>query len=78
MLDATVDMNELDVLIEQAGKRGYLWHLFRVDKHGPEVLAGVFQWKECADVIVLTDDQDTHAYRTPTPVADLFAPPYVH
>lgn len=39
-----VDETDADSLINDAGKRGFLWHQFRVDRHGPEVLAGVFQW----------------------------------
>ena len=74
---ATVD--ELDVLIERAGKSGYMWHQFRVDRHGPDVLAGVFQWGVCADVVVLTDDETSHAYRLPTgPETDVFSPSHVH
>lgn len=76
---AAVNVNELDVLIERAGKTGYMWHLFRGDRSGPEILAGVFQWSECADVVVLTDDDTSHAYRTPTDVTtDVFAPTHVH
>jgi hypothetical protein len=73
---ATLD--ELDVLIERAGKSGYLWHEFRVDRYGPDVLAGVCQWRDCADVVVHTDDETSHAYRTPTDAAtDVFAPTHV-
>jgi hypothetical protein len=76
---AAVAVDELDALIEEAGKRGYLWHQFRVDRHGPDVLAGVFTWSDCADVVVLTDDRDSHAYRTPTGAdIDVFAPSVVH
>ena len=70
-------VNEVDTLVDEAGRRGYLWHLFRVDRHGPEVLAGVLRWPTCADVVVLTDDHGSHAYRTPA-VADVFAPQWVH
>ncbi len=75
-----VAVDELNALIAQLGKRGYMWHHFRVDRHGPEVLAGVFQWNVCADVVVLTDDHDSHAYRTPTPtpIEDVFQPSHVH
>ncbi|MPZ82529.1 MAG: hypothetical protein GEV28_19850 [Actinophytocola sp.] len=54
-------MTEWDALIATAGKRGYLWHMFRMDWHGPEVVAGVYQWRDCADVVVLFDDQHAHA-----------------
>lgn len=75
----TAYVTELDALLEKAGKRGYLWHQFRVDQHGPEVLAGMFQWGDCADVVVLTDDASSHAYRTPVvPAVDVFAPSHVH
>ncbi|GAB3434188.1 hypothetical protein [Actinophytocola sediminis] len=70
---------ELDVLLEKTSKRGYLWHRFRDDQHGPEVLAGVFHWDNCTDVLVLVDEKSTHAYRTPTePTIDVFAPTHVH
>lgn len=69
------DVDELDALLEKAGKLGYLWHLFRADHHGPEVLAGVRQRPGCADVFVLNDAQHAHAYRMPTdPESDVFAP----
>lgn len=72
-------MTELDLLMTEAGRRGYLWHQFRTDQHGPEVLAGVFQWESCVDVVVLADEKGTHAYRTPAdPMVDVFAPVYVH
>lgn len=78
-MGTAVDVHELDALIEEAGRRGFLWHQYRVDRHGPEVLAGVFQWGVCADVVVLTDETSSHAYRTPTdPAIDVFAPTHVH
>lgn len=76
---AVVGVDELDVLIERAGKTGFLWHGFRVDQHGPEVLAGVYSWGDCADVVVLTDDSGSHAYRTPMDATtDVFAPSHVY
>ena len=76
---AAIDVDELDALIEQAGKHGYLWHQFRVDRHGPDVLAGVFPWRNCADLVVLTNDRDSHAFRAPTdPAIDVFSPSHVH
>ncbi|GAB3465098.1 hypothetical protein [Actinophytocola sediminis] len=78
-LGAPAGVCELDALIEKAAKRGFLWHQFRIDRHGPEVLAGVFQWRACADVLVLVNDSASHAYRTPTsPTTDVFAPTHVH
>jgi hypothetical protein len=78
-MDSVASVTELEGLIEEAGRRGFLWHRFRDDQHGPEVLAGVFRWGWCADVVVLTDEKGTHAYRTPTDDAiDVLAPSHVH
>ncbi|MPZ83107.1 MAG: hypothetical protein GEV28_23025 [Actinophytocola sp.] len=72
-------MTEWDALIETAGRRCYLWHMFRMDRHGPELLAGVYQWRDCADVVVLFDDQHAHAYRIPTDEnTDVFTPTHVY
>lgn len=77
-MGATVTVDELDALIETIGKCGYMWYRFRDNRHGPQVVAGVYHWPTCADVLVLIDNRDTHAYRTPTPAADVFAPALVH
>jgi hypothetical protein len=77
-MNTTLDVTELDALLETAGRRGYLWHMFRTDRHGPEVLAGVCRHDGCADVFVLLDTEHARAYRTPTgPDIDLFAPTLV-
>lgn len=69
------EMDELDALLEKAGKQGYLWYLFRTDHHGPEVLAGMLQRPGCADVFVLAGAGYARAYRVPTdPDSDVFAP----
>jgi len=70
-------VNELDALIERAAKRGYLWHRFRDDQHGPAVLAGTFDWGVCRDVVVLAGEDGSHAYRSPVG-PDVFAPALVH
>jgi len=72
-------VTELDGLLETVGKRGYLWHMFRADQHGPEVLAGVLQHGGCADVFVFSGGDHAHAYRAPTGRhADVFAPIQVY
>ncbi len=69
---------ELDVLMATVGKRGFVFHSFRVDRHGPDVLAAVHDFGGCADVVILFDDDRACAYRTPTvPGIDLFAPTHV-
>ena len=77
---AALGVDEIEALVDEAGKRGFLWHLFRVDRNGPEVLAGVLRWPSCTDVVVLIDDRQSHAYRVPTTGAavDVFAPGWVH
>jgi len=73
-----VGTTEFDVLIEKISKRGYLWYQFAENDYGPRTVAGVFHWLDCADVLVLCDDRDSHAYRTPTPIPDIFSPVHVH
>lgn len=78
-MEAVASVTELDALLEKAGKLGYLWHMFRTDQHGPEVLAGVFQHCDRADVFVFSDDEHAHAYRLPTDTdTDVFAPTRVY
>lgn len=78
-MDTTTDVTELDALLETAGKRGFTWHMFRTDQHGPEVLAGVFQHPHCADVVVVNSDGFAHAYRLPTDAdTDVFVPTRVY
>jgi hypothetical protein len=78
-MNTTLAMTELDALLETAGKRGYLWHMFRTDQYGPEVLAGVCRHDGCVDVFVLSDTEHARAYRLPTEQdTDVFAPTWVH
>jgi hypothetical protein len=73
------EMTELDALLEEVGKRGFLWHMFRTDANGPDVLAGVFQHSGYADVFVVQGSENAHAYRLPTgPDTDVFAPEWVY
>jgi hypothetical protein len=68
-------VDELDALLEVAGKRGFVWHVFRANRTGPDVLAGVLQRPGCADVFVISDAECAHAYRMPSgPESDVFAP----
>jgi hypothetical protein len=72
-------VDEVDSLIATVRREGYLWHQFRVDRHRPDVLAAVLWWPTCADVLVLIDDHESHAYRTPVGQgADVFAPELVY
>jgi hypothetical protein len=76
---ATGGTGELDVLLEVLGKAGFLFHAFRVDRHGPEVLAAVFEFGGIADVVILHTEQYAAAYRAPIgPGIDEFAPTHVY
>jgi hypothetical protein len=78
-MDAVASVTELDALLEKAGKLGFIVHMFRTDRHGPEVLAGVFQRSGYAGVFVFSSDEYAHAYRLPTDTdADVFAPTRVY
>jgi hypothetical protein len=68
-------VDEFEALLAEAGKRGFLWYMFRSDLHGPAVVAGVYQWPGSADVFVLVDQKQAHAYRVPTGrESDVFDP----
>jgi hypothetical protein len=67
---------KLDALLEMAGERGYLLHTGR---HSSEILAGVFQHNDCADVFIFADREHAYAYRLPTDAnTDVFAPTGVY
>ena len=40
VMGVPVAVDELNALIAQLGKRGYMWHHFRVDRHGPRGARG--------------------------------------
>lgn len=71
-------MTEWDALVETATERGFRWQVFRTDRHGTEVLAGVFRHRDVTDVVVVSDEDHAHAYRVPTKDTDLFAPSRVY
>lgn len=69
----------VNALLALAGERGFRWRRFPAGRHGQETLAGVYQWADCADVLVIRDADHAHAYRTPTgPATDVFAPTHVY
>lgn len=71
--------DELDALLGEIGRRGYLLYSFRTDLHGPEILAAVYDYGGTADVVVLFAADHAVAYRTPTgPGLDVFAPERVY
>jgi hypothetical protein len=75
-VDAAADVDELDVLLELLGKRGFLLHAFRTDLHGPEIVAFTRDHRGgLADVLIIFDNERACAHRVPTgPGIDVFAP----
>lgn len=72
-------IDELEALVEQVGKRGFVLHAFRTDQDGPDLLAAIYDFGGCADVVILVDEDRAHAYRTPTGSAiDPFTPGQVY
>jgi hypothetical protein len=72
-------MDELDALFERIGKNGFLLHAFRVNMHGPDVLAAVYNHGGLADVLIIFDENTACAYRTPTGKdIDIFSPDQVY
>jgi hypothetical protein len=71
--------SELDALLDELGRRRYLMHAFRSDRDGPEIVAGIHRWDsgcaDCADVVILYQEDRAIAYRVPTaPGTDPFSP----
>lgn len=63
-------MTELDALLELADERGYT---------KPTPQTRVLHHNDCADVLVLTDDEHAYAYRLPTGAdIDVFTPTLVY
>ena len=70
---------ELDELLDRLGSQRFMQHAFRVDHHGPDILAFVGKWDGgTADVVILFDENIACAYRTATGSGvDVFAPELV-
>lgn len=72
------DPGLLEDWLQQASERGFLWHQFRNDQHGPDYLAATLQRAGTADVLVLSGEDYAHAYRTPVASEeDVFRPSLV-
>ncbi|WP_245976269.1 hypothetical protein [Amycolatopsis palatopharyngis] len=59
--------------------RSRKWVLYVFGPHdGPDLVAAVFQWPTCADVLILRGEDEASAYRVPTfPGTDVFTPDFV-
>lgn len=70
---------ELDELLIRLVRQRFTQYAFRVDHHGPDILAYVHDWgRGTADVVILFDERLACAYRTATgPDIDVFAPELV-
>lgn len=68
---------EIDELLGELRRQGGVLYVFG-PKTGPQLVAHVFQWPTCADVVILRAEDDATAYRTPTLAdTDVFAPKVV-
>jgi hypothetical protein len=67
--------SELDGLLDLLGRRQFLFQAFRTDRDGPEVLTAVRKRGDCADVLIVFDEQRAVAYRVLTgPGVDVYDP----
>ncbi|GAA0512178.1 hypothetical protein [Saccharopolyspora thermophila] len=65
---------EVDELLVELRRRGGVLYVFG-PKDGPEVLAHVYRWPSCADVMILRGEDDATAYRVSTLAGtDVFTP----
>jgi hypothetical protein len=70
---------DVDLLLAELRHRRWVLHFFGADRGHPDVIAAVFRWPECADVVVLRGEDDAIAYRMPVPPGvDVFAPKHVN
>ena len=64
-------------LLTELRRRKWVLYVFG-PQDGPDVVAAVFQWSTCADVLILRGEDDASAYRVPTfPDTDVFSPELV-
>lgn len=69
--------SETDALLSELRRQNWTLYVFG-PQTSPEVVAAVFRWKTCADVVILRGENDATAYRVPTMLgADVFAPELV-
>lgn len=66
---------ELTELIDQLGRRHYLFQAFRTNRDGPEVLSAVRNSGGVADVLIMFSEDRAVAYRVPIgSKVDVYAP----
>ena len=69
---------ELDYWLEKLRHERWTLHVGGRDKRHPDGLAAHFAWQDCADVIIIRDEESAVAFRTPTDdKTDVLAPEYV-
>ncbi len=73
----TLTTLELDDLLNEMRERHWAFHYFGL-RHDPKAIGAVYDWRTCADVVILRDEEDATAFRVPTfPDTDVFAPEMV-
>jgi hypothetical protein len=58
-------IDELAELLTLLGKHRFVMHEFQSDRDGPVIVAAIREFRACADVVVLVDEQRASAWRTP-------------
>jgi hypothetical protein len=74
---ATVASLGLEDLLDELRRRRWTLYIYG-PKVAPELVAAVFNWNGCADVLLLRSEKDATAYRVPSsPGAEVFNPSVV-
>jgi hypothetical protein len=69
---------ELDYWLEKLRHERWMLHLGGTDARRPEWIAAHFQWRECADVVIIRDENTAVAFRAPVDhTTDVLNPDYV-
>ena len=71
---------DLEELLDELRRRRFSMVAFNADHHGPDVLGGVFRYRNerCVDVIVFHSLLKAIAWRAPLDESDEFAPAQVY
>ncbi|CRK59362.1 hypothetical protein [Alloactinosynnema sp. L-07] len=61
------DPSTVDFWLHELRRRNWSLYFFGRDRARPELIAAVWHWPYCADVVILRSEGDAIAFRTPTP-----------
>lgn len=73
------DPNSVEFWLDELRRRSWSLYFFGRDRIRPELIAAVWRWPYCADVVILRAESDATAFRTPTGHdVDVFAAQWVN